>query len=131
MAVLERRLRGLRYEQALRRARQAFVLNDLPRAKAAAREAFRQRRTARSAAVLAGLGIAPSLLRTIHPAKQHLQEWVSRLAARVAAIGGRSRQSRGTSADGEGRPDQRATRLHTADSRARTVRGASTASTPR
>ena len=58
LRVLEQRLRGLRYERALRRARWAFMKNDLATAKLAAREAFQQRRTARSAMVLVGLGVA-------------------------------------------------------------------------
>lgn len=91
LRVLGQRLRGLRYDQALRRARWAFVQNDLPAARAAAWDAFRQRRTARSVAVVAGLGIAPAVLRQIHPAKQHLHAWASRLGAQVAAL--RSRTS--------------------------------------
>lgn len=84
--LLEHRVRGLRYEQALRRARWAFVRNDLAGARAAAREAFRQRRTARSTAVLAGLGVAPAVLKAIHPVKQVLHARISRLAAGLAAV---------------------------------------------
>lgn len=86
LRVLEQRLRGLRYERALRRARWAFMKNDLATAKLAAREAFRQRRTARSAIVLVGLGVAPSALKRIHPAKQRMHAWFSRVAAEVAAL---------------------------------------------
>ena len=85
LRVLDQRLRWLRYEQALRRARWTFMQNDLAAARAAAREAFRQRRTARSAAVLVGLSVAPSVLRRIHPVKRQVHMWVSRVAAQVAA----------------------------------------------
>ena len=85
LRVLDERLRWLRYEQAMRRARWTFMQNDLAAAKVAARDAFRQRRTPRSAAVLAGLSVAPSVLRQIHPAKRMLHERAGRIAAHVAA----------------------------------------------
>ena len=85
LRALDRRLRGLRYERSLRRARWAFVNGDVAAAQAAAREAVRQRRTARSLAVLVGLGVAPSVLRSIHPAKQHLTRLASRVASRIAS----------------------------------------------
>lgn len=86
LAALGRRLRGLRYERALRAARWAFTRGDLPGARAAAMAAFRQRRTPRVAAVLAGLAVAPHALRLIHPVKGFLGARVARLAARAVAV---------------------------------------------
>ena len=86
LALLEQRLRGLRYEQALRRARWAFRRDDLVAARASAREAYRQRATARSLAVLIGIQIAPSVLRLIHPVKQRMTGMASRGAARAVAL---------------------------------------------
>ncbi|MGI5125216.1 glycosyltransferase family 2 protein [Pseudonocardia sp. CA-107938] len=83
LRALDRRLRRLRYERELRRARWAFVNGDTRGAREAARAAFRQRRTARSVAVVAGLGLAPAVLRWIHPAKQHLTRFASRFASTV------------------------------------------------
>ncbi|MFC4949919.1 glycosyltransferase family 2 protein [Pseudonocardia sp. GCM10023141] len=85
MRVLDRRLRGLRYEQALRRARWAFVNGDVPAARRAARRAFQQRRTARGMLVITGLGLSPVLLRRIHPMKQQLTAHASRIAARIVS----------------------------------------------
>ncbi len=91
LTLLERRIRGFRYEQALRRARWAFVHGDVAAARAAARTAFAQRRTLRSAAVLAGVTIAPGALRVIRPFKVRLTRTASRLRARLASL--RDRQS--------------------------------------
>ena len=87
--LLDDRMRGLRYEQSLRRARWAFRHDDLPEARAAARAAFRERRTVRGAAVLAGVTLAPAVLQTIYPAKQHLSVQVSRLVGRLVRHGRR------------------------------------------
>jgi glycosyltransferase involved in cell wall biosynthesis len=84
-SALRRRLRELRYEQALRRARWAFRCGDEEAARGAAREAYRQRRTLRSTAVVVGLYVGPTLLRRIHPVKQRVTARASRIAARVAA----------------------------------------------
>jgi glycosyltransferase involved in cell wall biosynthesis len=86
LALLDRRIRLFRYEQALRRARWAFVHGDVAAARAASRTAFAQRRTLRSVAVLAGVTVAPGALRVIRPLKQRVTRSVSRLAARVAAM---------------------------------------------
>jgi glycosyltransferase involved in cell wall biosynthesis len=86
LAVLDRRVRGFRYEQALRRARWAFVHGDVAGARAASRAAFAQRRTPRSAAVLAGVTVAPGALRLIRPLKLRLSRGVSRVLARAAAF---------------------------------------------
>jgi glycosyltransferase involved in cell wall biosynthesis len=86
MALFDRRLRGFRYEQALRRARWAFVKGDVRSARVAARAAFAQRRTARSTAVLVGITVAPGVLRAIRPAKRALTRSASRLVARVTSL---------------------------------------------
>lgn len=86
LRALDRRLRRLRYERSLRQARWAFVNGDMAAAQEAASEAVRQRRTVRSVAVVAGLGVAPSVLRSIHPAKQHLTRIASRIASRVSGV---------------------------------------------
>jgi glycosyltransferase involved in cell wall biosynthesis len=87
--VLDRRLRSLRYEQALRRARWAFLHDDIAAARDAARDARRQRSTPRSVAVLAGMVLAPSLLRWLHPTTRRISAFASRIAARVADRGRR------------------------------------------
>ena len=84
--TMQSTLRRLRYLRALRRARVAFLDDDLTGARGAAREAFQQRRTARSAAVLAGVHLAPSALRLVHPAKQRATLLASKLASRLAAL---------------------------------------------
>jgi Glycosyl transferase family 2 len=83
--VLVARLRDLRYQQALRQARWSFMHNDFDDARRAAGRAFRQRATARSTTVLAGMWLAPGLLRLLHPAKRRLTTGASRLAARLVA----------------------------------------------
>lgn len=80
LRALDVRLRVLRYEQSLRRARWAFTRGDVAAARAAAAEAFRQRPTLRSAVVRAAL-VAPRLLRAVHPVKQDLGVRAARLAA--------------------------------------------------
>ncbi|TWF78974.1 glycosyl transferase family 2 [Pseudonocardia hierapolitana] len=86
LALLDRRLRGFRYEQGLRRARWAFVNGDVAGARAAARAAFAARRTPRSTAVLVGVTVAPGALRVIRPLKQRLTRRVSQVLARAAAL---------------------------------------------
>lgn len=86
LALLERRLRGFRYEQGLRRARWAFVNGDVARARAASRAAFEARRTLRSTAVLVGVTVAPGALRVIRPLKQRLTRHALRMVARIAAL---------------------------------------------
>lgn len=87
LAALARRMRGLRYEQAIRRARSAFSDGDPAAARSAVRTAHRQRPTARSTAVLLALHLVPtSWLRLVHPAKRRLTVLVSRLAGWFAAL---------------------------------------------
>jgi glycosyltransferase involved in cell wall biosynthesis len=86
LALLDRSLRGVRYDQGLRRARWAFVNGDVAGARAAARAAFAARRTPRSTAVVVGVTVAPGVLRAIRPVKQRLGRAGSRVLARAAAV---------------------------------------------
>lgn len=83
-AARDRRLRRYRYFNALRRSRWAFLENDMVTARAEAAIAFRQGRTLRSAAVLAGLSVAPDALRRAHPVKQRVVAATSRVARALA-----------------------------------------------
>lgn len=80
-AALERALRRLRYYQSIRRARVAIQAGSTEEARRLCAFAFSQRRTPRSAALLVGVRLAPSLLHHLHPRKQQLQQWVQRRAA--------------------------------------------------
>ena len=75
-----RQIRRLRYNHAMRRARSALLNGDAPGAKAAARDAYGQMRSLRSAAVIISLGVSPWLLRSLHPAKNRVQNAVRRYA---------------------------------------------------
>ena len=72
-AALERALRRLRYQQAVRRARVAIQQGSAPDARRQIEVALAQRRTARVLAILVGLRLAPSMLVRLHPVKQRLQ----------------------------------------------------------
>jgi glycosyltransferase involved in cell wall biosynthesis len=72
--ALDRVVRRVRYEQHIRRARFAFREGDLDAARSHVRAAWAVRHSARSAAVLAGLRIAPGVLGAVHPVKQRLQK---------------------------------------------------------
>ena len=74
--ALEVTLRRIRFNQAMRRARVALLGGGAPTALS---RAWAPRRSARPAAVVAGLSIAPGFLRRVHPAKQR----VANLAAAV------------------------------------------------
>ncbi|MEU5841256.1 glycosyltransferase family A protein [Rhodococcus sp. NPDC047139] len=84
-AALDETVCRLRYEQALRRARSAFLRNDLPGARSAAREAFAVRRSVRAAVALASVTVAPGPIRMLYPAKQRLTSAVGRVAVRLNA----------------------------------------------
>jgi hypothetical protein len=86
LALLDRRFRGFRYRQALRRARWAFVNGDMDGARAASRAAFAARRNLRSTVVVVGVTVAPGALRVIRPLKQRLGRAISRVLARAAAF---------------------------------------------
>ncbi|MFI6865287.1 glycosyltransferase family 2 protein [Nocardia sp. NPDC050406] len=82
-AALGHTLRTFRYWVALRRAQQALLAGDDPGARRAARDAWSQRRTARAAAVLAGVHTVPAALRRVHPLKQRVSERLAHAAGRV------------------------------------------------
>jgi hypothetical protein len=73
-------LRRIRFDQAMRRSRAALLADDVVTARKQAKLAYAQRRSARPAAVVAGLTLAPGVLRRVHPIKQR----VSHIAASVA-----------------------------------------------
>jgi len=78
----------LRYYQALRRARQAFLCGDLTMARRHAAVGFQQRCTLRSGAILAGLTMAPAALRRLHPVKQRVSMQVARIAGSARRLVG-------------------------------------------
>ncbi|TQM43089.1 glycosyl transferase family 2 [Pseudonocardia cypriaca] len=84
--ALDRSLRKLRFDQAMRRARKALIDSDIPTARRQARRAFEQRRSVRPAAVYAGLLLAPGILRNVHPAKQWLSGTAATLTRRGRAL---------------------------------------------
>jgi glycosyltransferase involved in cell wall biosynthesis len=80
-------VRRLRYHQALRRARWAFVDGDLDAARRHAREARAQRPTLRAGAIVVLLRLSPRLLTRVHPLKQRLAEGGHRARQRVLGWG--------------------------------------------
>jgi glycosyltransferase involved in cell wall biosynthesis len=76
MRAVRKPIRRIRYNQSLRRARQAFLAGETETARTNAREAVRHRATARSVAVVLLLRVAPDLLVLVHPLKHRLQELV-------------------------------------------------------
>jgi cellulose synthase/poly-beta-1,6-N-acetylglucosamine synthase-like glycosyltransferase len=72
-AALDRVLRRLRYDQAIRRARVAFEAGDVPTARQHAAQALSLRRTLRSGAIQLAITASPGLLARIHPIKQRVQ----------------------------------------------------------
>ena len=72
-------VRLYRYQHALCAARSALLEGDFDSARTAAHEAFRQRRTLRSAAVLAMLYTSPTALQAIHPVKNSIENAVRRV----------------------------------------------------
>ncbi|MBS9374378.1 glycosyltransferase family A protein [Rhodococcus sp. B50] len=83
--ALEETVGRLRYDQALRRARSAFLRNDLPTARIAARDAYTYRRSLRAAVALASVTVAPGPIRMLYPAKQRLASAAGRVAVRLNA----------------------------------------------
>ncbi|MBL1074060.1 glycosyltransferase family 2 protein [Nocardia sp. 2] len=82
-AALDRTLRTFRYWTRLRHAQQALLTGDDRGAKAAAKEAFAQRRTVRAGAIIAAVTVLPGFLRRVHPLKQQVSAQVARVAGRV------------------------------------------------
>jgi glycosyltransferase involved in cell wall biosynthesis len=72
LAAVEAPLRRLRYHQALRRARVAFIDGDIPAARAFARDAYTHRHTLRAAVAVGSVALAPRLLAVLYPLKQRL-----------------------------------------------------------
>ena len=87
-------MRRLRYDQAMRRARWALLDGDVQGARAAARDAYRHRRTLRAAAVIVALRMSPEVLRSIHPAKNRAQNALRRARFRLAGRRAMMRPSR-------------------------------------
>jgi GT2 family glycosyltransferase len=79
-------MRRLRYHQALRRARWALLDGDVKRARAAALDAYRVRRTVHAAAINVAMSVSPRLLRAVHPAKNRAQSAFSRVRFRVESL---------------------------------------------
>lgn len=84
--ALEAGLRRTRYVQALRRARWAFTEGDVATAREEAATAYSERRTLRSAAILAALTVAPGPLRRIHPLKRRAGHRLSMVLGRLARV---------------------------------------------
>ena len=81
-AALDRVLRRLRYQQAIRRARVAFAQGDAHAAREHAAEAHAQRPTARTGALVLALRVAPRALGAVHPLKRRVQARVAQLRQR-------------------------------------------------
>ena len=76
-AAAQRMIRRLGYLHAIRRARRAFVNGDTRTARAQARIAWENQRTARAFAILVLLYIAPPrLLASVHPWKRRFADWM-------------------------------------------------------
>jgi hypothetical protein len=84
-AIAQSPVRRLRYHQALRRARWAFVDGDIPAARRHAQHAREQRATLRVAAIVLLLRLSPELLIRIYPLKQRLTDAAHRTRQRLLA----------------------------------------------
>jgi hypothetical protein len=87
LAIVQTPVRRLRYHQALRRARWAFVDGDIEAARQHAREAREARATLRAAAIVVVLELSPRLLTRIHPLKQQVAEGGHRARQRILGWG--------------------------------------------
>lgn len=81
-AALDRVLGRLRYQQAIRRARDAFAAGDAAAARRHVTEAHEQRPSARTGALVLALRVAPRALGAVHPLKRGLQARVRQLRSR-------------------------------------------------
>ena len=77
-------LRRLRYRRSLRRARTALLAGDVPTARTAALDAYRQRHTLRALAAVGGLHLSPGLMVSIHPAKNRFVNALRRAQYRMS-----------------------------------------------
>ena len=80
-------MRKLRYNESIRRECFALLDGDIGAARMAAKVAFAQRRTARSATLVAALTVAPGLLRQVYPAKRRLTDTVEHALGRLGPAG--------------------------------------------
>ena len=78
--ALDRTLGAHRYHRALRQARRAFVGGDIAGARRSASAAFRERRTVRTALVLAGLWVAPTSLARVHSWRTRIRPAAERVS---------------------------------------------------
>jgi glycosyltransferase involved in cell wall biosynthesis len=81
-AALDTTLRRIRFNRAMRISRKALLDADTATAREQARVAYRQRPSLRPAIVVAGLTVAPGVLRLMHPAKQQLERVMSTVRSR-------------------------------------------------
>lgn len=86
-AIAQAPVRRVRYHQALRRARWAFLGGDIDAARQFAREAYGQRADVRSATVVGLLRLPPGLLIRAYPLKQRLAELGHATRQRVLGVG--------------------------------------------
>ncbi|QDQ96670.1 glycosyltransferase family 2 protein [Tomitella fengzijianii] len=70
--AVDRNLRRLRFQQAMRRARRSLLDDDVNAARGYARAALAQRPCLRAAVVLASLTVAPHAAKAVHPVKQRM-----------------------------------------------------------
>ena len=82
-ALVQAPVGRLRYHQAIRRSRWAFLDGDVSAARGYAREAFALRRTLRAAAILAGLSLPVRLVAAAYPVKQNAAAWARRVRRRA------------------------------------------------
>jgi hypothetical protein len=87
LAAAQAPARRLRYFQALRRARWAFLDGDVAAARRFAREAREQRDTWRARAIVLLLQVAPGVLLRAHPLKQQVQRRGHRARQRILGWG--------------------------------------------
>ena len=82
LKALDQRLRRLRYQRAMRRARTALQASDTATARQQVRLALQQRRAAKPAAIYAVLVVAPGLLRHGQAAKHEVRGLIAAIARR-------------------------------------------------
>ncbi|WP_433503786.1 glycosyltransferase family 2 protein [Pseudonocardia halophobica] len=84
--ALDRTLRRIRFNRAMRISRNALLASDTTTARQQARVAFQQRPSMRPAVVYAGLSVAPGVLRRLHPAKQQLGRVITAVTVRTQRL---------------------------------------------
>ena len=78
LAAVDRHLRKIRYERAMRQAREALRAADARGAREHARVALRQRWALRPAVIFSALMVAPGVLRKVQGAKRRVREIATR-----------------------------------------------------